>query len=329
MIDHADTIGEYISKTMPTMPTRGSIDLDTIAMRGRLHLWQQSVRELDDRFHPSSLSDPCMRFDVVRLMVVKGLWDYDKHDIELRVGKPTPDPSLFDYNLQRKFDIGTALHKVEQDWYFGGRPGQLVGRWVCRSCGTTRWSITTRPTPCTNSVTVRREDGILVDERQCSEQGQTWEYKEVYLFDKELNISAKVDLPLLVRDSRSASDHLVIADLKTLGAGRWDRLIRYNRPFPKDENQVKIYLILCRRTETFPIFVREGALRYIHQGDADAGSRQFVVPYDRKMESWLYSYINTVNDIVEQRVWELSSCVCQKPTQARAKRCPLRPLCFR
>jgi hypothetical protein len=323
MKELADAIGGLVKATMPAPPAQASIDLDAIARRGRLNLWKKEMRVLDDKFHPSQLADPCMRYDVVRLMVVADAWDYYKYGIDLKAGQPDPDPALFDYILHRRFDVGTALHEMEQNKYFGGAPGQLLGRWRCRSCGVIRWKITPLPDPCTNVVTVRYESGKMVEERYCAEQGQTWEYKEVSLGDKELGISARVDLPLL-----DTPQKIVIADLKTLGDGRWKQLERYGRPFQKDENQLKIYLYLANGGTYFPFPVEEGILRYIHQGDPEVGSVQFGVSRDPRIESWLHEYIGTVRKLAGEGRWKVASCVCTKSTQARAKRCPLSPLCF-
>ncbi len=319
MKELADTIGEFIGGLLPEPPLVADVNLDEIAEQGRLSLWAQEHRKLDDVFHPSSLADPCMRFDVVRLMVVAETWDYEKHRINLAV-VPDPDPSLFDYTLHRKFDTGTALHEMEQNKYFGETP-KLLGRWKCTSCGMTLHKPQLRPEPCDNTVTVRYSSGKLQEERYCQKNG-LWAYKEVGLAHKELGIRARIDLPILHQG------RVYIGDLKTLGVGRWEQLQRYMRSFPKDEMQLKIYLFLANAGNYFQYPVETGILRYIPQGDPDAGSLHFGVARDLNVESWLHEYIGTARDLAKDGRWSVATCWCTKKTQARAKRCPLRPLCF-
>ena len=319
MKDLADTIGNFIGGLLPE-PAKGSpVDLDEIAKDGRLSLWKAEQRKLDAAFHPSSLADPCMRFDVVRLMLVGDWWDHKKNPIALQVS-PIPDPNLFDYILHRRFDIGTALHEMEQNSYFG-RTTSLLGRWECSSCGMMLHKPQLRPEPCDNVVTVRYANGKIQDERHCAKRG-TWKYHEVRLQHKELGIRSRIDLPVLHQG------RIHIGDLKTLGAGRWAQLERFGRPFPKDEMQLKIYLFLAEAGEYFQYPVDTGILRYVHQGDPEAAPVHFGVSKDPAVESWLYEYIGTVRKLAAQGRWEVATCWCDKKTQARAKRCPLRPLCF-
>lgn len=315
----ADTLGEFIGGLLPEPPKGTDVDLDEIARQGRLHLWTGEQRKLDDVFHPSSLSDPCMRFDVVRLMVVHEKWDQEKNPVKLRV-IPDPDPELFDYILHRRFDTGTALHEMEQNKYFGTTP-RLLGRWRCTSCGITRHKAQLRPEPCDNVVSVRYASGKLVEERYCHKKG-AWEYQEVRMQHKALGIRSRVDLPILHQG------RVYIGDLKTLGASRWEQLQRYGRCFPKDEAQLKIYLFLANEGDYFQYPVEAGILRYIHQGDPEAGSVHFGVARDPSTENWLHEYIGTVRQLAAKGRWKVATCWCDKKTQARAKRCPLRPLCF-
>jgi hypothetical protein len=319
MKELADTVGEFIGGLLPEPPRGAAMSLDEIAEEGRLVLWKKEQRKLDNKFHPSSLADPCMRFDVVRLMLVAKAWDQKKNPINLRV-VPDPDPSLFDYILHRRFDVGTALHEMEQGKYFGNT-ARLLGRWRCSSCGMTLHKAQLRPEPCDNVVTVRYSNGKLQEERYCHKKG-VWEYQEVRMQHKKLAISSRIDLPILYQA------RVYIGDLKTLGASRWEQLQRYGRPFPKDELQLKIYLFLANEGGYFQYPVDEGILRYIHQGDPEAGSVHFGVARDPNVEAWLYEYIGTVRQLASKGRWKVATCWCNKKTQARAKRCPLRPLCF-
>ena len=316
----AEILGSLIVGLMPEPPKKASIDLDHIAMNGRLYLWSKEHRNLDDVFHPSSLSDPCMRLDVVRLMVVAKVWSYEEHGINLTV-IPNPDSSLFDYILHRRFDTGTALHEMEQNKYFGAIPGKLLGRWRCTNCGVIEHQIQIRPAPCNKWVRIY-EGSRLVDERKCTDLG-AWEYLEVKLQHPKLGIRARIDLPIL-----AGMERIVIADLKTLGSGRWEQLQKYGKPFPKDVTQLKIYLFLANSGNFFQYPVDEGILRYIHQGDPEVGSVHFGVARDARVETWLHEYIGTVRQLAAKGRWEVATCACDKPTQARAKRCPLSPLCF-
>jgi len=319
MEELANTIGDFIGGLMPEPPRGAGVDLDRIAEQGRLSRWGREQRALTADFHPSSLSDPCMRFDVVRLMLVGKTWDHKKIPIDMQIS-PTPDANLFDYVLHRRFDVGTALHEMEQNKYFGESP-KLLGCWKCSCCGVTRDTVQLRPQPCDNVVSVRYANNVLVENRCCSEQG-TWEYQEVRMQHSELNIRARIDLPILHQG------RVYIGDLKTLGAGRWEQLQRYGRCFPKDEMQLKIYLFLANEGGYFQYPVEEGILRYIHQGDPEAGSIHFGVARDPVAEKWLREYIGTVRNLASERRWPVATCTCNKNTQARAKRCPLRPLCF-
>jgi len=319
MKELADVIGNFIGGLLPKPPRGAGINLDEIAEQGRLQVWEREQRKLDANFHPSSLSDPCMRFDVVRLMLVGGVWDQKKNPIDLRI-LPNPDTSLFDYILHRRFDVGTALHEMEQNKYFGETPS-LLGRWRCTSCGMTLHKPQLRPQPCDNMVSVRYASGKLQEERYCLKKG-AWEYQEVRMQHKELSIRSRIDLPILYQG------RVYIGDLKTLGAGRWEQMQRYGRCFAKDEMQLKIYLFLANEGEYFNYPVEEGILRYIHQGDPEAGSVHFGVSRDPSVERWLHEYIGMVRQLAAESRWEVATCWCNKKTQARAKRCPLRPLCF-
>jgi hypothetical protein len=319
MKELADTIGAFIGGLLPEPPRGAGVSLDEIAEEGRLGLWIKEHRKLDAAFHPSQLADPCMRFDVVRLMVVGKIWDQKKNPVELRVIQK-PDPSLFDYILHRRFDTGTALHEMEQGKYFGRTP-KILGRWRCSCCGITRHKPQLLPAPCDNVVTVRYASGKLIEERYCHKKG-AWEYQEVRMQHKELGIRSRIDLPILHQG------RVYIGDLKTLGTGRWEQLKRFGRCFPKDEMQLKIYLFLANAGEYFQYPVEEGILRYIPQGDPEEGSRHFGVARDPNVEAWLCEYIGTVRRLAEERRWQVATCWCSKKTQARAKRCPLRPLCF-
>jgi len=319
MEELANTLGDFIGGLLPEPPRSAMIDLDSIAEQGRLSLWGREQRDLTAAFHPSSLSDPCMRFDVVRLMLVGKTWDHEKFPINMQIS-PTPDANLFDYVLHRRFDVGTALHEMEQNKYFGESP-KLLGRWRCSCCGVTRHTAQPRPQPCDNVVSVRYANGVLVEDRYCRRQG-AWEYQEVRMQHSELGIRARIDLPILHQG------RVYIGDLKTLGAGRWEQLQRYGRCFPKDEMQLKIYLFLANEGGYFQYPVEEGILRYIHQGDPEAGSVHFGVVRDPVAEDWLREYIGTVRKLASESRWSVATCTCNKKTQARAKRCPLRPLCF-
>jgi hypothetical protein len=322
----ADTIGEFIGGLLPEPPRVSLVAMDEIAKEGRLRLWRREQRKLDANFHPSSLSDPCMRFDVVRLMVVGKTWDQEENPVDLRV-VPDPDDSLFDYILHRRFDIGTALHEMEQTKYFGETP-RVLGRWQCTSCGQMLHTPQLRPDPCENVVTVRYSNGKLQDERYCHKKG-TWVYHEVRMQHKKLGIRARVDLPVLHQG------RVYLGDIKTLGGssdgkrkGRWEMLQDYGRPFSKDEIQVKIYIFLANEGEYFQYPVDEGILRYVHQGDPEAQPVHFAVARDPGVESWLHEYIGTVRRLASEGRWKVATCWCNKKTQARAKRCSLRPLCF-
>lgn len=318
MKELADAIGEFIGGLLPEPPRGAGANLDEIAEQGRLELWFKEHRKLDDVFHPSSLADPCMRFDVVRLMVVAKTWDYKKYGIDLAV-RPEPDPALFDYILHRRFDTGTALHEMEQNKYFGATP-KILGRWRCRNCNQILEHPQIRPEKaCTNRVWVKKKDEEI--QRPCKEYG-SWEYLEIRMQHPKLNIRSRIDLPILHQG------RVYIGDLKTLGAGRWEQLQKYGRCFQKDETQLKIYLFLANEGEYFQYPVEEGILRYIHQGDPEAGSVHFGVARDPNVETWLREYIGTVRQLAAKGRWEVATCWCGKKTQARAKRCSLRPLCF-
>ncbi len=318
MQELANTIGEFIGGLLPGPPQGAAINLDEIAEEGRLDLWSEEHRKLDDAFHPSSLSDPCMRFDVVRLMVFRKTWDYEKHEVDLAV-KPEPDPELFDYILHRRFDVGTALHEMEQNKYFGRTP-KLLGRWLCRNCNQILHQPQTRPNRrCVNMVRVQKGDEYI--ERPCRDFC-TWKYLEVRMQHEKLGIRSRIDLPVLHQG------RVYIGDLKTLGLGRWEQLQRYGMPFPKDELQLKIYIFLANAGGYFQYPVDAGILRYIHQGDPEAGAVHFGIARDPAVETWLHEYIGTVRALVDEGRWEVATCWCGKKSQARAKRCPLRPLCF-
>jgi len=320
MKDLADTLGEFIGGLLPEPPLAADINLDEIAEAGRLDLWRKEQRKLDANFHPSSLSDPCMRFDVVRLMVVGKTWDNEKHPIAMTIN-PDPDPNLFDYILHRRFDTGTALHEMEQDRYFGRTP-KLLGWWRCTSCNRIVRTAQTRPKDrCDNIVTVRYPNGKLAEERYCQKHGD-WEYQEIHMQHKDLAIRSRIDLPIIHQG------RVYIGDLKTLGTGRWDQLQRFGRPFQKDETQVKIYIFLAVEGGYFNFPVGGGILRYVHQGDPEAKPIHFGVARDPAVENWLHEYIGTVRKLAVEGRWEVATCFCQKKTQARAKRCALRPLCF-
>lgn len=164
----------------------------------------------------------------------------------LRLSGASPAPGSFSFTLQNIFAEGNFIHEKWQAWL--ARSGKLWGDWYCRRC----------------MATVRRTAEPGKDpELFClgSDYRHKWEYREVTLWDDELNIHGHEDGAL--------TDPSCLVEFKSVGMGtlRFENpellekhyvreLKQYDldglwksiaRPFASHVRQVNIYMWLAQR----------------------------------------------------------------------------------
>lgn len=304
----------FLNALLPPVCKKSTIDLDSLAKAGREILWAVEQAEWARKesegtfFHPSQLANPCMRFDVLRhLSRIAG----SGIKIESK-------PESFSYELQRKFDVGHALHDMEQQKYFRLLKDKVIGRWKCSCCGETVEKPCLCPSPCGNHVKVygivdRRN--VVIDEKLCFDKGD-WIYLEPRVKNEIWDIEGRTDLALYVPEY-TGGNGIVLVDIKTVGEERWPSI---TEPVEKDVRQLQIYLWF------WP--AEAGILRYMAQGRADEPAKHWEVRRDSKVEAWVKNYIETVKKLAQEGRWEVASPACTKATQSRAQRCPAKKTCF-
>lgn len=158
-------------------------------------------------------------------------------------GRVPAQSRSFSMTLANVFAEGHAIHGKWQRWM--AETGQLWGDWACLLC----------------SAGVRRTDDPTAKLTVCrGERGHIWDYREVALFDRDVNIYGHEDGAL------TGANCLV--EIKSVGIGtlRWenpDLLAQYyvrelaqydmeglwravRRPFPSHIRQVNIYMWLAK-----------------------------------------------------------------------------------
>ena len=309
----SDGVAGFLNALLPPpIAKKSAIDLDSLAEKGRELLWMEEQVEWAKKeaestsFHPSQLANPCMRFDVLR-----HLSRVDGSGIEIM-----PTTESFNYKLQRKFDVGHALHDMEQQKYFRLLKDKVVGRWRCSNCHSQiEEPVKQPPFPCPRVVTVTDPNGGKKITRRCEESGH-WIYVEPRVVNEIWDIEGRTDLALFVPEYVGGNG-IVLVDIKTVGEERWPSI---TEPVEKDVRQLQIYLWF------WP--AEAGILRYMAQGRADESAKHWEVRREPKVEAWVKNYIETVKKLAQEGRWQVASPACTKRTQSRAQRCPAKKTCF-
>jgi len=161
----------------PKVTTDMPVDLDRIAKVGREEFYGREARKANARFNPSGLASPCLKKDVIERILLELLGEGVDGPLDPMLeavmevhGGPEEIPfalkrRLFDYRMQRTFDVGTAIHEMEQQKYFGPS-AQVLGHWRCSNCHREETSsLMPHPTkPCRNVVAVRNGKGKVIRE---------------------------------------------------------------------------------------------------------------------------------------------------------------------
>jgi len=310
----SDGVAGFLNALLPPpIAKKSAIDLDSLAEKGRELLWMEEQVEWAKKeaegtsFHPSQLANPCMRFDVLR-----HLSRVDGSGIEIM-----PTTESFNYKLQRKFDVGHALHDMEQQKYFRLLKDKVIGRWRCSCCGTTIEKPQLTPKPCVNSIRVYGDpSGSSADRVKVCRNDGRWIYVEPRVVNEIWDIEGRTDLALFVPEYVGGNG-IVLVDIKTVGEERWPSI---TEPVEKDVRQLQIYLWF------WP--AEAGILRYMAQGRADEPAKHWEVRREPKVEAWVKNYIETVKKLAQEGRWQVASPACTKRTQSRAQRCPAKKTCF-
>lgn len=308
MEDMGRVLGEFIRTMKPDEAVVPLVDLWRLAPAARSRLARTEFRPPTKDFHPSSLCDPCMRFDVMQHMIVDGHPGAAKFANLFRWREED-----FNFKLQRKFDAGTALHEMEQGKYYS-HAEHVIGRWRCSNCGEIS-KIGPRPTACRNRVIVFK-DGQGSDNRKCENHG-TWEYKEIRLTNP-LGIAGRIDLALDMPGTG-----VVVVDFKFLGEKRWKMFSEFKEPFSKDVTQLQIYLGCLQDAGA-----KHGILSYEYMGEPDTKPVAFGVNPKPSVMRSVETYIATVKELAAEGRLTPATMACAKPTASRAVRCPLSTVCF-
>src|SRR6185437_4292524 len=230
-----------------------------------------------DVLHPSSMAHAtwCPRAEYFRL---------ETH----RTGG-APLPEKFSFVRNNVFAEGHAIHAKWQDWL--ARSGKLWGDWYCDRC----------------MATVRRTDNPDEGLRTCGGAWtkHKWEYREVTLWDNEVNIHGHEDGALL--------DHRALVEIKSVGLGSLrysapEYLARYyhrdlkqydiegawkdlHTPLPDHVRQVNIYMWLAR---SMGLPFDKTAVLY--ESKMNQQVKEFLVPFDEKIVDPLITWARVIAD---------------------------------
>ena len=303
MVEPLKPIGEAFGAIAYELTKDGGeplIDIDGMRRASRIAAARQKHRAPEKVFYPSSLADPCMRFDVIRWMVASRHPAGEEFAAKLKF-----NPEAEDYKSNRSFDAGTYLHLMEQEMYFAHGAGVLAA-WKCRDCGTKTDDFVLRPTtPCWHCHPGHMDES--------DEDGLTyWKYAEAHVYHPA-GIRGKVDLGV------ATGAGVVIGDFKWVANEAWD-WVTETAPKPKDKTQMQIYLWLANAVQ--------GILIYENMGAPAAPPLIKTINPDPRIGDSVLHYIDMVKKLAEEGRFLVATQACPKNTSARAKRCPLRRHCF-
>jgi len=293
----------------------------------------------DDRndgfFHASQLLGLCARRTI----------------LERVFGKTRVPPGT---NLQRRFDIGTAAHKLYQEQYWG--PGQyLWGLWRCSrchqtvtgfmptdSCPTCQWGAVQAAEDCVPMLTASEcrercfsdaykgisqlRDSKKVAARHgcvyCGAWG-SWEYLEVSL---EMpvggeKIVGKADAVFRFPDT----GRYILADIKTSASGPFNRVS--DKASAGYTHQVQMYLGMLNAM--YPKFEIEIAHIFFINKD-NSFEKEVVVEYDPALFRAVVASVKAIDKAWRSPKAKLPKrlSVCQSTMDDRPAKCSMTEQCF-
>lgn len=234
------------------------------------------------------LPDPDRRQDVLHPSeMCKRDWCHRASYFRLE-GKAQSSSGNFSMTLQNVFAEGHAIHAKWQKWMAAS--GQLWGDWRCLVC----------------QASVRRAAAPSALLATCFKMREhIWEYKEVTLFDDELNIYGHEDGALV--------DAKCLVEIKSVGIGTLrfeapDYLGRYyhrelrqydleglwrdlHRPLDGHVRQVNIYMWLARR-----MGLAFDKTAVVYEFKANQQVKEFLVNYDPEIVAPILEKASQVRD---------------------------------
>lgn len=253
---------------------------------------QRKEEDRSGEWHPSGFCLMCAREQVLRVALKKPVRE-----------------EIISPQTKRIWDIGTAIHSIYQNEYFGPM-GILWGKWVCGSCELETWGF--------------RPDGDCV---RCRRGGR-YTYGEV---------PVKAKLPQCEKPVVGRSDGILyvegewlVLEIKSINQ---DGCRFLKGPYPSAISQADIYgelirqkLVLAPRGVHIPTPKRKLVL-YVNKNDST--HREFILPLDSEAAKMRLAQPMEFEKGVATKKIPDKWPACVDKTKNPAKKCPMKNYCFK
>lgn len=244
--------------------------------------------EIEQGFHPSSLPE---RVECVREL----MYNY--------LGVPQDEVDKIEPKLRRIFDNGSDLHDRWQRYFTIASQKydniELIGSWKCKGCGYLH-------SP-DKEVSFPYKNKTGLEPMPCPSCGSTrWKYGEFRLRHKDLRLTGKRDLKLVV-DGRP-----LLGEIKSINTFQFGKL--YDA-LPQHKRQFCLYMLMDGTKEGFFLYEDKNTQDY----------KIFYFEYDGDIISGVIDALKEVNYWIDKK--ELYKRRDDFPSSKKCKLCYYKKLC--